>query len=214
MASVLTASKKRTFKADTSAKATVRRSQLTLKEGELNRAVDYCKENNCRGYKAISNGICPNIKDARTINARLYGKVITGKEKEYCSILTDTEEEMLIKYIIGKSRAYQPQNRSEVSSMAVKLLKVRQHVNKKLQGGRRYKKLTSPAQLCIERNKLPQSFWTRFDAKVRTYFIIFCTVNLNNFDFTNHLYCNQYKILQSMNSNYTVQSTLYILTVV
>ncbi|CAB3988786.1 Hypothetical predicted protein [Paramuricea clavata] len=166
MASVLEASKKCTFKADTSAKATVRRSQLTLKEGELNRAVDYCKENNCRGYKAISNGICPNIKDARTINARLDGKVITGKEKEYCSILTDTEEEMLIKYIIGKSRAYQPQNRSEVSSMAVKLLKVRQHVNKKLQGGRRYKKLTSPAQLCIERNKLPQSFWTRFDAKV------------------------------------------------
>jgi hypothetical protein len=114
MASVLTASKKRTFKADTSAKATVRRSQLTIKEGELNRAVDYCKENNCRGYKAISNGIFPNIKDARTINVRLHGKVITGKEKEYCSILTDTEEEMLIKYIIGKSRAYQPQNRSEL----------------------------------------------------------------------------------------------------
>ena len=86
------------------------------------------------------------------ISACLDGKVVTGKDREYCSILTDSEEEMLIKYVIGKSRAYQPQNRSEVSAMAVKLLKVQNLVNKKCEGGRQYQKLTSPAQLCIEHN--------------------------------------------------------------
>ena len=73
---------------------------------------------------------------------------------------------MFIEYIIGKSRAYQPQNRSEIAAMAVKLLKIRRHMNKKLRGGRRYKKVNSAATLCIESNRLPQSFWTRFDAKV------------------------------------------------
>lgn len=142
------------LKQDTRAQASVRRSQLALRERELTQVVKYCKENNCRGYRAISNGICPSIKDPRTINARLDGKVFTGKEKEYCSILTDSEENMLIKYMINKSRAYQPQNRSKVYEMAVKMLKVREHVNKKLKGGRLYKKLTSPAQLCIQRNRL------------------------------------------------------------
>lgn len=89
------------------------------------------------------------------------------------SFNTDSEENMLIKYMINKSRAYQPQNRSKVSEMAVKMLKVREHVNKKLKGGRLYKKLTSPAVVHSTPNRLPQSFWTRFDAKVSKYFAVY-----------------------------------------
>ena len=75
MTSVLTASKKHTFQADTRAKATVRRCQLTLKEGELNRVVDYCKKTTVEATKLSQ------MKFARTIIAPLDDKVIMGKKK-------------------------------------------------------------------------------------------------------------------------------------
>ena len=55
--------------------------------------------------RVISAGVCPTIKDQRTINKRLDGKIITGSEKEYCSILTVDEEELVVKYIKSKNRA-------------------------------------------------------------------------------------------------------------
>ena len=73
--------------------------------------MSYCKAKNCRGFAAISAGICPDIKDKRTINRRLVGEVISGKEKQYCSILTDEEEEILVMFIKNKNRALQPVNR-------------------------------------------------------------------------------------------------------
>ena len=58
------------FKPDTQLKARISGQQTMQREDELRQAV-LRQENNCRGYKAISEGICPHIKDAGTINARL-----------------------------------------------------------------------------------------------------------------------------------------------
>ena len=60
--------------------------QWNMDKKERQLAVSYCKKNICRGFAAISAGICPDIKDQRTINQRL-----DGKEKQYCKILTDDE---------------------------------------------------------------------------------------------------------------------------
>ena len=51
--------------------ASIIQSNLRKKNLELNHAIQYCKENNVRGYAAIAAGICPSIKDPRTINKHL-----------------------------------------------------------------------------------------------------------------------------------------------
>ena len=58
------------------------RKQTVLRESMLKEAVEWCQNNQCRGYAAIKSGHFPLIKDARTINKRLDGKIITGHEKE------------------------------------------------------------------------------------------------------------------------------------
>ena len=49
--------------------------------------------NNVRGYSAIKSGLFPLVKNRRTIDKRLDGVIVTGTEKEYCSILTSEEED-------------------------------------------------------------------------------------------------------------------------
>ena len=39
----------------------------------------YCIENKVRGWAAISAGICPSVKDPRTINKRLDGLIVPSK---------------------------------------------------------------------------------------------------------------------------------------
>ena len=71
----------------------IKQRNIDAREKQLQLAVKYCQENNCRGTAAISAGIYPDIKDLRTINRRLDGELTTGKEKDYCKILTNAEEE-------------------------------------------------------------------------------------------------------------------------
>ena len=59
---------KRSFLYDTKAKAIVRETHNRGREQQLEAAVQFCLKNNCRGQKAISQGLCPLIKDRRTIN--------------------------------------------------------------------------------------------------------------------------------------------------
>ena len=80
----------------------VKQRRIDNKEKQLELALQYCKDNNCRGFAAISSGIYPNIKDQYTINRRLDGIHTVGKEKEYCQILTSEEEGLLIDYIRNK----------------------------------------------------------------------------------------------------------------
>ena len=68
---------------------------------DLDEAVEYCLVNKCMGYKAISSGLFPGIRDAWTINQRLpehasVAKVARGDKKAYCRILTSSEEESIV----------------------------------------------------------------------------------------------------------------------
>ena len=58
------------------------------KERALIEAVEWCQLNGHRGWKAVNSGLFPGIKDPQTINKRLDGMIETGKEKDYCKILT------------------------------------------------------------------------------------------------------------------------------
>jgi hypothetical protein len=65
--------------------------KMKVKQLEIEKAVKYCRDNNCKGYKAITDLGLQYVKDARTINQHLQGNVITGDEKKYQKILTDKE---------------------------------------------------------------------------------------------------------------------------
>ena len=75
-----------------------------MKSKQLEEAVEWCRINNKRGWAAINSGRFPLIKDLRTINKRIDCVVVTGNEKEYCSIFTKDEEESLVCYIRNKNR--------------------------------------------------------------------------------------------------------------
>ena len=53
-----------------------------------------------RGYKALQSGNFPLIKHRKTIDDRLDGKIVTGEEKSYCSILLPDEERAIIKFCL------------------------------------------------------------------------------------------------------------------
>ena len=80
------------------------RKQTVAKERALIEAVEWCKLNGHRGWKVVNSGLFPGIKDPRTINKQLDGVIQTGKEKDYCEILTSTEEKSLLRYIKNKNR--------------------------------------------------------------------------------------------------------------
>ena len=138
---------------------------MDMKERQLQLAVSYCTENNCRGFAAISAGICPDIKDQRTINRRLDGKVTTGKEKQYCRILTDEKEYILVKFIKNKNKALQPVNRKELNKVIIQMLNLRDATNKKMKGGRKYIPLSPAAQTAILKGYPWRFFWMWFDEK-------------------------------------------------
>ena len=58
------------------------------KETALIETVEWCQLNGHRGWKAVNSGLFLGIKDPQTINKRLDGMIETGKEKDYCKILT------------------------------------------------------------------------------------------------------------------------------
>ena len=70
------------------------RKQTVAKETALIEAVEWCQLNGHRGWKAVNSGLFPGIKDPQTINKRWDGGIEIGtKKKDYCKILTSTEEE-------------------------------------------------------------------------------------------------------------------------
>ena len=86
------------------AKCVVKRDLMNERCHQLNDAVQWCHENNKRGWAAINSGKFPLIKDLRTINKRLDGVIETGKEKQYCSIFTVEEEESIVRHVKNKNR--------------------------------------------------------------------------------------------------------------
>ena len=82
------------------------RKQTVAKETVLIEAVEWCTLNGHRDWKTVNSGLFSGIKDPRTINKRLDGVIETGKEKDYCKILTSTEEESLSRYIKNRNRQF------------------------------------------------------------------------------------------------------------
>ena len=82
----------------------VLRDVIMMKSKQLEEAVEWCRINNKHSWAAIKSGKFPLIKDLRKINKRIDGVIITGNEKENCSIITKDEEESLACYIRNKNR--------------------------------------------------------------------------------------------------------------
>ena len=98
------------IKPSSKSKASLLHTQKQQRERQLKAAVIYSRENNCKGYTAVKSGLFPLIKDNRTINKRLDGGTI-GDEKEYCSVLTKSEEHSLVRFVKNRNRCLQPINR-------------------------------------------------------------------------------------------------------
>ena len=60
------------------AEAKVALRKISSREEQLRQAVNWCMENRCRGYSAIKSGLFPLVKNRRTVDKRLDGKITTG----------------------------------------------------------------------------------------------------------------------------------------
>lgn len=135
------------------AEATVVRRHTVSKEIQLQEAVDWCRANNARGYKALQTGLFPLIKDRETINRRLDGTIVNGSEKQYCSILTVKEEESIVTFVKNKNRSLQGINKADVTQLIINVLKIRDHWNKSRKGGRAFVRLSKNAKDAVTKNK-------------------------------------------------------------
>ena len=131
---------------------------------EMERAVQYCRDNNCKGYKAIADLSLEYIKDARTINQHLEGNVITGDEKRNQRILTVKEEKSLVKYLVNRNRACQGLTNKQVEGVVLNILRVRQQHHRK--GGRnRGDPLSTNAEHILKMKHVGKSFFRRLNTR-------------------------------------------------
>ena len=129
------------------------------REIAIEEAVEWCRDNGRRGWSAIKSGLFAGIKDPRTINKRLDSVIKTGEEKQYCKILTASEETVLVRHIKNKQRCLQSMKRSEVEQAVLRLLSARVAYNKK--GGRKHIALSQYAKDALESQKVSRSFFRR-----------------------------------------------------
>ena len=88
---------------------------------------------------------------------RLDGKVQTGSERAYCDILAADEELSVVNYAKNMNRAHQGLNKEKIAKLILDILRLRDHLNKRNKGGRKFKKLSPNAKAALEKNryKLP-----------------------------------------------------------
>ena len=91
-------------KPETKAEAQVYRKDIRAREIQVEKAVDWCKENNKRGQAALKTGKFPLIKDKGIIDRRLDGK-LKNLKKDHLRILSPDEENEIVCYIKNKNRA-------------------------------------------------------------------------------------------------------------
>ena len=112
----------------------VHQKDKDAKDQQLAAAVEWCKTNDKRGWSALKTGGFPLLKDARAINNRLDGKVQNGNERQYCQVLTEMEENSLVRFVVNKNRACQGVGRKDIEKYVLDLLKVRQALIRKFRG--------------------------------------------------------------------------------
>ena len=142
----------------------VARKKIIQKNKILEEAVRWCRTNNKRGWSAIKSGFFPGIKCYRRINKRLDGHIVTGEEKQYCSLLTAAEEEDLVRHLRNRNRCFQGMSKKEVTELIIKILQVREASGKKF----KYRKtipLSRAAKRVLLKKTVSQSFWNRFMMK-------------------------------------------------
>ena len=128
-------------------------------------AVAYCKQNNCKGWKAISDLNLKHCKDPRNINSHLIKDFASVDEQR---ILTSKEEKSLVKYLVNQNRACQGLTQEQVSGVVLNILKVRQKSNReKLRGtgNWKYVPLSINANKALATKKVSRSFFRRFRAE-------------------------------------------------
>ena len=103
----------------------VNRKRTISKNQALQEAVQWCMDNGCKGWKAVKSGLFPEIKDPRTINSHFDKKLETGNEKSYCKILTNSEENSLIRYMKNRNRCLQSLSEKDVEKVVLLILKAR-----------------------------------------------------------------------------------------
>ena len=91
-------------KPETKAEAQVYRKDIRAREIQVEKAVDWCKENNNRCQAALKTGKFPLIKDKGIIDRRLDGK-LKNLKKDHLRILSPDEENEVVRYIKDKNRA-------------------------------------------------------------------------------------------------------------
>ena len=133
----------------TKAKAKVVKALRVAKAEELSRAVKYCQDKNVHGYSAVKTGLFPSIKDARTINKQLDEPKSTTKSKRSdCKILSDMEEQALVRFLKNKSCSVQGATHAEATKYIHDILRVRDHLDKQCKGGWEYR-LISENRECV-----------------------------------------------------------------
>ena len=137
----------------TKSDAVVIRKRTNMKNEQLEAAVAWCVDNGARGHAALKTGLFPLIKDRETINKRLDGKIITGQERSYCTILTPAEEESIVSYVKNKNRCMQAVNKKELTKLILDVLRIRDFTNKKFKGGRKFIKLSANAKAALEKGR-------------------------------------------------------------
>ena len=90
---------------------------------------------------------------------------MTGSEQQYCCILTNEEEESIVRFVKNNSRCLQGINTSELTTLILDIIKIRDYANKKYKGGRGFCRLSANAKRALQTKKLSRSFWKRWDAK-------------------------------------------------
>ena len=132
------------------------------KRKDIEAAVEYCRANGCKGYKAIADLGLADV-DARTINSHLEREVVAGRKQK---ILTDNEEKSLVRYIINRNRACQGLNDKQIGGVVLNILRVRLERNRRLRGinGHNWQgiPLSEAAKKAIDSSKVSRSFFRRF----------------------------------------------------
>ena len=141
-------------------KVQILKEHRSLKDDQLRKAIQFCHDNNCHGWKAVMSGQFPLIKDERTVNKRLDGLLGVGDEKEHCQVLTNLEEKTIVAHIQNRNRSLNPMGHKVVTELIFRCLQVRKHIRQKSHG-RVGKALSDRSTNALQKGKLSKSFWKR-----------------------------------------------------
>ena len=154
------------------AEASVKMELTKERNEQIEQAVEWCRNNNKRGWAALSTGTFPLIKSKNVINNRLDGKVITGNEKKHLKLLTSEEEVAICDYLKLKNQAHQGMNRKRTTQLILDVLKIRKHANKKMKGGRKYVALTRNGKTALANSRCAIIFFKSLSRFSRPLFYI------------------------------------------